>query len=345
MIIAALFAILAITAVLPLFVKTVEENLEIFLCVMGLMASTAAGALTPPSLASIFQNPFLYLITAAVLAVSILFRILEDKVNRFFDFLLKNLPLKLVVLILVAGLGILSSVITAVIAALLLCEILLILPLNRKNTVRLAIIASFSIGLGAILTPVGEPLSTIAVSNLHGDFGYMIRLLGFYAVPGIVLLALFATLLAEIGREKAPGEDGEPVFSPEKETGKAIVLRAVKIFIFVVGLELLGHGFAPVIDAYVIHWNDKALYFANMGSAILDNATLAAAEISPAMGAPQIRAILMSLLVSGGMLITGNIPNIVTAGKLKISMKEWAKFGVPIGLALLSGYYVALFAF
>ena len=58
-----------------------------------------------------------------------------------------------------------------------------------------------------------------------------------------------------------------------------------------------------------------------MISAVLDNATMAA-ELSPRC--EQVQAILMGLLISGGMLI-GNIPNIITAGKLKINSKEWAK--------------------
>ena len=48
-----------------------------------------------------------------------------------------------------------------------------------------------------------------------------------------------------------------------------------------------------------------------MVSAILDNATLAAAEIGPALTESQIKSALMGLLISGGMLIPGNIPNII----------------------------------
>jgi len=48
------------------------------------------------------------------------------------------------------------------------------------------------------------------------------------------------------------------------------------------------------------------------------------------------------LLIAGGMLIPGNIPNIVAAGRLKISMKEWAKIGVPIGIILLVIYFAVL---
>jgi len=60
----------------------------------------------------------------------------------------------------------------------------------------------------------------------------------------------------------------------------------------------------------------------NMVSAILDNVTLTASEISPAMSMVQIQAALMGLLISGGMLIPGNIPNIISARKLVISSKE-----------------------
>ena len=79
-----------------------------------------------------------------------------------------------------------------------------------------------------------------------------------------------------------------------------------------------------------------------MVSAILDNATLTAMEIGPTMLLPQIIAITMGLLVSGGMMIPGNIPNIVAAGRLKISMKEWAVIGVPIGVVIMAVYFLVL---
>ena len=80
-----------------------------------------------------------------------------------------------------------------------------------------------------------------------------------------------------------------------------------------------------------------------MISAVLDNATLTAAEISPNMSLVQIRAILMGLLISGGMLIPGNIPNIICANKLNITSKEWAKVGLPIGFVAMVVYFVTIF--
>jgi predicted cation transporter len=98
----------------------------------------------------------------------------------------------------------------------------------------------------------------------------------------------------------------------------------------------LGKGFKPIIDAYISKIPYQGLYWLNMISAILDNATLAAAEIGPSMGLLQIKSALLGLLIAGGMLIPGNIPNIICAGKLKIKSSEWAKFGVPLGLAVMA---------
>jgi predicted cation transporter len=40
-------------------------------------------------------------------------------------------------------------------------------------------------------------------------------------------------------------------------------------------------------------------------------------------------------LISGGMLIPGNIPNIIAAHALQIKSTEWAKLGVPLGLVIM----------
>ena len=111
------------------------------------------------------------------------------------------------------------------------------------------------------------------------------------------------------------------------------------------GLTFLGHGFEPLINEYIIGLHPMLLYWINMISAILDNATLAAAEISPAMDRVTIRAVLLGLIISGGMLIPGNIPNIIAAGKLNITSKEWACFGVPVGLITMTVSFVILFVF
>jgi predicted cation transporter len=250
----------------------------------------------------------------------------------------------------IAVLGLLSSVITAIIASLVLVEIVQALPFERTYKIRLCIIACFSIGLGAALTPVGEPLATIVVSLLDQDFFFLLRTLGVYIVPGVLLLALFGAVAVGrdavlIHHEEMDEEDPDCPMAPAAESFSSIVMRAAKIFLFIIALELLGAGFKPLINTYIIHLDSMLLYWINMISAVLDNATLAAAEISPLMGQEQIKAILMGLLISGGMLIPGNIPNIISACKLDIGSKEWAKLGVPLGLAIMLIYFLELFIF
>lgn len=43
------------------------------------------------------------------------------------------------------------------------------------------------------------------------------------------------------------------------------------------------------------------------------------------------------------MLIQGNIPNIIAAGKLEITSKGWARRGVPLGLILMVCFFGILF--
>ena len=250
-------------------------------------------------------------------------------------------PLLIALLILV--LGLISSIVSAIIAAIILVEVLCVLPIERRPRVELTVIACFAIGLGAALTPLGEPLSTIAVSKLSGppyfaDFFFLIDLLGIYIVPGIVAFALLGMY-----RVQSLGTSARVACEPYTETLRDVILRAARVYVFIAALVLLGEGFKPIILKYIALVPAELLYWINTVSAILDNATLTAAEIGPYLSIFQIRALLMALVVAGGMLIPGNIPNIIAAGKLRITSKEWARVGVPIGIAALGIYFAILF--
>lgn len=335
-----LLIVLLLVLVMPLVSKIVEHNLEAFLLVMGLAASIISKVLTGELVLEVFQNKFMYAIALMVLIGGFLFRLLNEKLSKGIEYILSKMSIKIFVFLLVVILGLLSSVITAIIAALVLVEIINILPLSRKEKINVDIIACFSIGLGAVLTPIGEPLSTIVVSKLDVGFGYLMQLLGTLIIPGIIAFGIICAFM--VGRDKgtAKASDEEKV---EAEGYKDIGIRTVKVFIFIIALELLGAGFKPLIDTYVIKMSSMALYWLNMVSAILDNATLASAEISSKMTQVQIKAILLGLLISGGMMIPGNIPNIISASKLKISSKEWVKLGIPLGAITLIVYFVILF--
>ena len=331
----------------PFLVKRVEHNLEIFLFVMGFIAVTITGSLSIDLFKDIFQNEMLYFITAAVLTAGIIFRFTVEKIRTAVDRLAHSVHMPLFLFLVIAALGLFSSIITAIVASLVLVEIAQALPVSRKYKVRFCIVSCFAIGLGAALTPIGEPLATIVTSLLDQDFFYLFKTLAAYILPGILAIALFGAVYAGknariISRDQMKREALQHNCSIGAETFPTIISRALKIFLFIVALELLGAGFKPLINTYVIQLDSTLLYWINIISAVLDNATLAAAEMSPRMSQGQITSILMGLLISGGMLIPGNIPNIISACKLNIGSRDWAKLGVPMGLTIMGIYFFIL---
>ena len=338
-----LLIILALVLILPFCVKIVEDNLEIFLFIMGLLSTIVAHTLNWTLVLDILKNRFIYMIALAVLVVGLLFRYLKGYLQRGVGVLFAKIHERLFIFLLIVVLGFASSVITAVMSAVALVEIVQAMPITRSKKVKLDIVACFSIGLGAVMTPIGEPLATVVTSRLGQGFWFLSDLLDIYIVTGILLLGIFGAFY--IGRTKAAkaAAGADPTVADDDESIKEIIIRAVKILLFVIALELLGAGFAPIIDTYITKLDGQILFWVNMISAVLDNATLASAEISTAMSLAQVKAILMGLLISGGMLIPGNIPNIVSAHRLKIPSREWAKLGVPLGLVMMVICFVALF--
>jgi len=340
MVLFGLFAILAVVLFAPFLVKKVEEELEIFLFVMGCIAVTMTSQWSASLVGEALTEPVK--ITLAVFFAGFLFRVLQKTIARSVNKIADAIGVKLFAFLVIVVLGLLSSAITAIIAALVLVEIVSCLTLDRKNEILLVILACFSIGLGAALTPIGEPLSTIAIAKLktdpyHAGFFFLFRHLWYYIIPGTVAFGFLGMILAPAKRQK---EQGLKV--GKEENLKDIAIRTGKVYLFVMALIFLGKGFKPIIDTYISKMPYQGLYWLNMISAIVDNATLTAAEIGPNMGLLQIKSALLGLLIAGGMLIPGNIPNIISAGKLKIKSSEWAKFGAPVGLVVMIIYFFLL---
>ncbi|HMA05564.1 MAG TPA: DUF1646 family protein [Methanomicrobiales archaeon] len=356
-----LVAILAIVLAGPFLARRIEENLEAFLFACGVAALTVAGlasiegvptgwsaAIVEEALATpVYIGSFLGIpvgIVQIVLLVGFLIYLGHRPLERAIQRVVDTVPLRVLAFLLVVALALLSSVISAILASILLIEVLCALPLPKEPKVRLAVLACFAIGLGAALTPLGEPLSTIAISKLsgppyHAGFGFLANLLGIYVLPGILAFGFFAAFTV---REVKGG--GEPLLCQvERGTLKEVVLRAAKVYLFIMALVFLGEGFKPLILQFVAGIPADGLFWVNMVSAVLDNATLTAAEIGPYLSVIQIRAALMGLLVSGGMLIPGNIPNIIAAGKLGITSREWGRVGIPLGFVAMAVYFVVLF--
>jgi len=347
--------------VLPFKVRAVERNLEIFLFVCGVLALTFSGFIpipgvdtgwsreiltealtTPLNIASIYGIPIG--IVQIVLIAGIVMYVWYRQIELGISTMVKKFSVPSIVFGLIVILGLISSVISAILASILLVEILCALPLERDSKIDITVVACFAIGMGAALTPLGEPLSTIVISKLSGapyyaGFDFLLQLLGIYIIPAVIVLGIIGVLLFK----RAGAGTGFAECHLQRETLRQVVIRAGKVYLFIMALVFLGEGFKPLILDFVIQIPAEILYWVNMVSAVLDNATLAAAEISPVLSVKQIKSALMGLIIAGGMLIPGNIPNIIAAGKMEITSKEWARRGVPLGLVLMVCFFGILF--
>ena len=214
-----LVCIFIVVLVLPFKVKKVEENLEVFLFICGIAALSVSSfatlhgetfgwtpaivveALTAPvMITTVAGIPFG--IVQMVLIVGLIIYFAHAQIQRAIQILVNRMPLLALIFFLICGLGIISSIISAILAAIILVEIVCALPLGRQEKIGVTVISCFSIGLGAALTPLGEPLSTIAISKLSGDpyhagFWFLFDLLGIYIIPGILAMGILGVVFLQ----------------------------------------------------------------------------------------------------------------------------------------------------
>ncbi len=338
-----LCSLIVLVLILPLTVHKVEENLEAFLFICGAIAVTVTHSWTWHLIKTALEDPIK--ITLAVFVAGLLFKYLHHGLEKLTHKTISALGLKPTIALTVLLLGLTSSVITAIIAALVLAEVVVLFPITKKDRIRLVVYSCFAIGMGAVLTSIGEPLGTIVLSKLKGEphnagFWFLVHHFGWYVLVGNVLLAALSMHISE----HKTAEQAQAAAQEKKEDHniKGIIIRAVKVYLFVMALVLLGDGLKPLAMQTISHLSENSLYFINALSAILDNATLAAIEITPEITIRNLTFLLMSLVIAGGMLIPGNIPNIICASKLKITSKEWAVTGLPLGAILMVLFFIAL---
>ncbi|HEX3001236.1 MAG TPA: DUF1646 family protein, partial [Methanoregula sp.] len=180
-----LLVIFVLVLILPFRVKCIECNLEAFLFVCGVAALTLSGFVTIPGeqtgwsiaivgeaifssldIATIFGIPIG--IVQIVLVFGLLIYFFHHRMQETIVGMVDRVPLKGIIFLLIVVLGLVSSIISAILAAIILVEIVNALPIVQKAKVEVTVVSCFSIGLGAGLTPLGEPLSTIVVSKLSG---------------------------------------------------------------------------------------------------------------------------------------------------------------------------------
>ena len=324
----------------PLKSKWVENHLEIFLLMVGAAAVTISGMWSKEFIYDALNSPVN--VAFIVLVVSIIFNYYSRYIFRVLFVLFRFFEPKYSFAILVFLLGITSSVFSVTVAALVLAEVLQVVNLEREQTVKVTVYACYAIGLGAVLLPLAERLGLVIYKELaagphQADFFFVLKHFFWWIMPAISLMALAAGYTVRNANAQV-----ELHIREDKEDTRSMLRRTWHIYLFVAALTLISTGLRPFADATIARLSGKILFWANSVSVIIDNATLAAIEITPDVTIPNLMYMVIGLAAFGSMLIQGNLPNIVAAEKLGIKSREWARVAVPTGLVLMSGYFVAL---
>ena len=330
---AAAIIVLALLLFGPLAVTAIEHNIELYCLALGVLATLFGTGFTRDLVVEALHEPVA--ISIAVVVAALLFGWARPSLDVAFSRLRGRVSRPVLTAASVLVIASISSIITAIVGALVLVEVIGLLHLTGDKRLRVTVAGCFAIGLGASLTPLGEPLSTLAARALELPFLGLFELLAPWVIPGMVAASIVAGAFA-----RGDYDDG-PEDAHVSQSYSAIFFQAAKVFGFIAGLVLISHAYGPIANEYVSKMSNDLLFWANTVSAALDNATLVALEVHN-MTLPRAREAILSLLLSGGMLIPGNIPNIVSAGALRIGSASWAKVGVPMGLVLLGIYFAVI---
>ena len=320
---------LTILAVLlgPILVKPIERNVEVFFLLIGVLTVCLTGQFNVAVVRAALSEPLPF--TAAVLVFGATFGLTRDYLDQLLRREIRLLDPRILCFSLAIVLGVLAAFITPVVSALVFAEAISLLRCDRRAEIAATVFACFAIGFGAGLTPLGMPGIAVVLRSLHADFWYLTHLIGPFVAVGVILAAV-PILFLPFG----PGQPLDP--SHTRDSWRTVLLtRPGKVYVFIAGLVTLSDGLRPVVNAYLHRVPDGLLFWMNTISAVVNNSTVAAVEISPSLSIDQQRAALLGLLISGGALVTGNIPNIVAASRLGITSREWAKTGVGTGALLL----------
>ncbi|MDY3910963.1 MAG: DUF1646 family protein [Elusimicrobiaceae bacterium] len=337
---ALLGIVVANLLVWPLASRWVESHLEIFLLMVGAAAVTISGGWSVDFIYETLQYPVN--VAFIVLVVSVIFNNYSRYIFRVLFAFFRKLEPQYSFALLVFLLGITSSLVSVTVAALVLAEVLKVVSLERSSTVRITVFACYAIGLGAVLTPLAEPLGLIINNALTGaphfaDFFFLMRHFFVWLAPAILLMSAAAGYSA-----RHAGTTMQMHIREDKETYGSMLRRTWHIYMFVAALNLISAGLRPLAQSTITHLGGKVLFLANAVSVIIDNATLAAIEIVPTISMNDLIYMVIGLAAFGSMLVQGNLPNIVAAEKLGIKSREWASVAVPTGLVLMGAYFIIL---
>jgi predicted cation transporter len=182
----------------PVVSRTIEEHIELFFLAIGLLAMTLAGAWRWEVASRAAEVPLG--ITLTVIVADVIFGRVRGQMDRALGWIQARIARPIVCGGAIFVIALLSAMLTAIVAALMLAELVELMRLGPRTRVRVTVAGCFAIGLGSALTPLGGPLSTLAASGLGMGFGGLFAMLAPYVLPGMFACAIVA------GRERRRGD-------------------------------------------------------------------------------------------------------------------------------------------
>ncbi len=381
---AAMLASLALMVVLPIAFKVVDELLGYFFLALGgamLWLSIRLGVVSfeegafvqtvmhghPEGLHTLLGEA--KVLVACFFVLSFLAIVFRSRIEGAVLAMTKIVPPHVLVglwTLVIGGMGSISVVVMAVLGGIFFRTLQRVTRLDLTPSV---VWYSAAIGISALLTTIGEPLSLFIARNLGEGTPYLLRTYTGFCVINVIACAVAAALLAKNAvplpesleeraeRELEEAEAALPSLSgngAKKEVREAIeaaeeleheqhdlthetvalVNRTANIYVFVLGLLFFGEAVKPIAAHLFSSMHPMLAFFVNAISAVADNALLGLLEVQPGMSQEAVLIIGISLAFWGVGLVPGNVCNVVLKDQLGIRFGTWARYGIPAAIML-----------
>ena len=191
---ASAVVILALLLFGPLAITAIEHNIELYCLALGVLATLLGTGFTRELILEALHEPVA--ISIAVIVAALLFGWTRPWLDQVFDRLRARVSRPVLTAASVFAIASISSVITAIVGALVLVEVVGLLHLAGDKRTRVIVTGCFAIGMGASLTPLGEPLSTLAARALDLRFLGLFELMAPWVFPGLLASSLVAGAFA-----------------------------------------------------------------------------------------------------------------------------------------------------
>jgi len=227
----------------PLLIKRIERNLEAFLFLVSACAIVLSRSWHIDLVEEAAQEPIVIGIVLSILAAGLIVHYRRPHfLQNINDILLDGITMKVIFLEIVVVLGLSAAIITPIIPFFVLVEAVSHLSLTRKARANITILGCISIFLGAALSLVEGPSSTISVTKMQGALpsaGFLpLELQSLYIVLIILVLGLMSMFFPE-GKVKAM----EMQAFESVATHKKMAIWGVRVCMFAGALLLVGVAF------------------------------------------------------------------------------------------------------